>query len=108
MHEYSIFYKQCVHFIFKSTKDCKKPMGADSVYEVDGCPYCCQHYHMRKGSLCHACKQPIVGPCMSAMMRKFHPEHFVCCFCQGKLTNGIFKEYGEKPYCRHCYKRLFS
>ena len=54
------------------------------------------------------CDKPISGRCITAMFRKFHPEHFVCSFCLKQLNKGTFKEQGEKPYCHECYDRLFG
>uniref|UniRef100_A0A8C6XT13 LIM zinc-binding domain-containing protein n=1 Tax=Naja naja TaxID=35670 RepID=A0A8C6XT13_NAJNA len=50
-------------------------------------------------SLCSGCEKPITGRCITAMGRKFHPEHFVCAFCLKQLNKGTFKEQNEKPYC---------
>ena len=58
--------------------------------------------------ICAACSQPIYGRCITAMFRKFHPEHFVCSFCLRQLNRGTFKEKGEKPYCHECFNRLFG
>ena len=57
---------------------------------------------------CAGCGRAIYGRCITAMFRKFHPEHFVCSFCLKPLTKGIFKENGDKPYCHGCYYRLFG
>lgn len=54
-------------------------------------PYCETHYHAKRGSLCAGCSKPITGRCITAMFRKFHPEHFVCAFCLKQLNKGTFK-----------------
>ena len=51
-------------------------------------PYCETHYHAKRGSLCAGCSKPITGRCITAMFRKFHPEHFVCAFCLKQLNKG--------------------
>jgi len=48
------------------------------------------------------------GRCITAMFRKFHPEHFVCSYCLKQLKKGTFKEQGDKPYCHGCFDRLFG
>ena len=48
------------------------------------------------------------GRCITAMHRKFHPEHFVCSYCLKQLNSGTFKEASEKPYCRECFIRLYG
>ena len=42
------------------------------------------------------------------MLRKFHPECFVCSFCLKQLNKGTFKEHEEKPYCFRCYEKLLG
>uniref|UniRef100_H3CHQ1 Leupaxin n=1 Tax=Tetraodon nigroviridis TaxID=99883 RepID=H3CHQ1_TETNG len=59
------------------------------------------------GTLCGSCNQPITGRCISALGRKFHPEHFVCAFCLRQVNQGIFKEQTGKPYCLICFDKLF-
>lgn len=71
-------------------------------------PYCEMHYHARRGSLCYSCQKPITGRCITAMHRKFHPEHFICAFCLKQLNKGTFKEQNDKPYCHSCFVKLFG
>jgi len=89
-------------------KECQEPFHDGSFYEHDGFPYCENHYHALRGSLCAGCHKPIQGRCITAMFRKFHPEHFVCSFCLKQLNKGTFKEQGDKPYCHECFDRLFG
>jgi paxillin len=81
---------------------------AGSFFEYEGRPYCEQHYHARRGTLCHACEMPIAGRCVTAMSHKFHPEHFVCSFCRHELNKGTFKEHDNKPYCNRCFTKLLQ
>ncbi|XP_037530619.1 leupaxin [Nematolebias whitei] len=87
--------------------DCLKPFTDGCFMEMDGRPLCALHFHSRQGSLCGGCGEPIIGRCISALERKFHPEHFVCAFCLRQLNQGIFKEQGGKPYCSVCFNKLF-
>ncbi|XP_039623681.1 leupaxin [Polypterus senegalus] len=87
--------------------DCMSPFLDGCFFELDGRPYCQIHYHARQGTLCGGCQAPILGRCVSAMGRKFHPEHFVCAFCLHQLRQGVFKENNEKPYCTKCHDKLF-
>lgn len=89
-------------------RECSMPFGAGNFFDHEGFPYCETHYHAARGSLCATCRKPIMGRCITAMYRKFHPEHFVCTFCQRQLNKGTFKEDGDKPYCHPCFVRLFS
>lgn len=89
-------------------QECFTPFVNGSFFEHDGQPYCEIHYHERRGSLCSGCQKPITGRCITAMAKKFHPEHFVCAFCLKQLNKGTFKEQNEKPYCHGCFIKLFS
>ncbi|NXC12716.1 PAXI protein, partial [Corythaeola cristata] len=78
-------------------RECFTPFINGSFFEHDGQPYCEVHYHERRGSLCSGCQKPITGRCITAMGKKFHPEHFVCAFCLKQLNKGTFKEQNDKP-----------
>lgn len=75
--------------------------------ELDGRLLCSLHYHSVQGTLCGGCGVPITGRCVSALGRKFHPEHFVCALCLRQLNQGIVKEQRGKPYCLVCFEKLF-
>ncbi|KAM9848361.1 leupaxin [Aulostomus maculatus] len=87
--------------------DCLKPFSDGCFMELDGRALCSLHFHSRQGTLCGSCNEPIKGRCISALDRKFHPEHFVCAFCLRQLNQGIYKEEGGKPYCMTCFNKLF-
>jgi paxillin len=82
--------------------------GSTSFFDHEGYPYCETHYHAKRGSLCAGCHKPITGRCITAMYKKFHPEHFVCAFCLKQLNKGTFKEENDKPYCHPCFAKLFG
>lgn len=87
--------------------DCLKPFADGCFMQLDGRPLCSQHFHSRQGTLCGGCGEPITGRCISALNRKFHPEHLVCAFCLRQLNQGILKEQKGKPYCSACFDKLF-
>ncbi|KAK6313028.1 hypothetical protein J4Q44_G00163750 [Coregonus suidteri] len=89
-------------------RECFTPFVNGSFFEHDGQPYCEVHYHEHRGSLCSGCQKPITGRCITAMAKKFHPEHFVCAFCLKQLNKGTFKDQNDKPYCQGCFVKLFS
>uniref|UniRef100_G3P168 LIM zinc-binding domain-containing protein n=1 Tax=Gasterosteus aculeatus aculeatus TaxID=481459 RepID=G3P168_GASAC len=88
-------------------RECFTPFINGSFFDHDGQPYCESHYHERRGSLCSGCQKPITGRCITAMGKKFHPEHFVCAFCLKQLNKGTFKEQNDKPYCQGCFAKLY-
>uniref|UniRef100_A0A2K6FFJ6 Paxillin n=1 Tax=Propithecus coquereli TaxID=379532 RepID=A0A2K6FFJ6_PROCO len=91
-------------------RECFTPFVNGSFFEHDGQPYCEVHYHERRGSLCSGCQKPITGRCITAMAKKFHPEHFhfVCTHCQEEIGSRNFFERDGQPYCEKDYHNLFS
>lgn len=89
-------------------QDCRMPFVSGQFFDHEGQPYCETHYHAKRGSLCAGCHKPIAGRCITAMFKKFHPEHFVCAFCLKQLNKGTFKEQNLKPYCHSCFDKLFG
>ncbi|XP_065558354.1 paxillin-like isoform X3 [Artemia franciscana] len=87
-------------------RDCRLPFAGGSFYDHEGQPYCETHYHAKRGSLCAGCHKPITGRCITAMFRKYHPEHFVCTYCLGQLNKGTFKEQGFN-FALHFRKKRF-
>lgn len=82
-------------------------------FDYGGKPYCETHYHAVRGSLCASCQKPIVGRCLNAVGKKFHPEHFVCAFCKKQLANAngtpsTFKDKDGKPFCVACHVKLYG
>jgi len=101
-------YFALLRFAVVRRQECRVPFGNGKFFEHDGLPYCETHFHAHRGSLCAGCHKPVTGRCITAMYRKYHPEHFVCTFCQCQLNKGTFKEENDKPYCHPCFVRLFS
>lgn len=123
-------------FMLFILQDCRQKFQGGSFFDHEGLPYCETHYHAKRGSLCAGCHKPITGKytrflkfkivnmilinvfflhftfsagrCITAMFRKFHPEHFVCAFCLKQLNKGTFKEQNDKPYCHGCFDKLFG
>ncbi|CAF0990800.1 unnamed protein product [Brachionus calyciflorus] len=88
-------------------QECDLPFNSSCFYDYENLPYCEFHYHQKRGSLCSGCKAPINGRCITALNKKYHPEHFTCSLCQKKLNKGTFKENNERPFCNQCYQKLF-
>ncbi|VDM67585.1 unnamed protein product [Strongylus vulgaris] len=87
---------------------CGASFAGGTFFDDGGQPLCETHYHERRGSLCHECRQPISGRCVTAIGRKFHPEHFRCSYCNRQLTKGTFKEVDRRPFCHKCYDNTYA
>jgi len=88
------------HFI---CTQCLKPFGGGVFFEKDGRPYCETDFFGLYAPKCAACKEPIRADCINALGSQWHPEHFVCSYCQKSFANGSFFEYQGKPYCETHY-----
>ncbi|KAM9965583.1 hypothetical protein ACTFIW_005401 [Dictyostelium discoideum] len=84
------------HFV---CTQCLKPFEGGNFFERDGRPYCEADFYSTFAVRCGGCNSPIRGECINALGTQWHPEHFVCQYCQKSFTNGQFFEFGGKPYC---------
>jgi len=91
-------------------KECGCSFPTESFYEYKGMPYCETHYHLKRGSLCSRCNKPIVGRCISASGKKYHPDHFTCVKCNKLLATGNmddeYKEVNGHPFWCNCATRI--
>eukprot|EP01133_Synstelium_polycarpum_P001527 gene1527-1783_t len=84
------------HFV---CTQCLKPFEGGNFFERDGRPYCETDFYSTFAARCGGCNQPIRGECINALGTQWHPEHFVCQYCQKSFASGTFFEFGGKPYC---------
>jgi len=86
---------------------CHKSFNGGAYFEYQGKPYCEMHYHQMTGAICAGCGQPVGTRSIDALGKKWHPEHFVCAFCNSPLSGTSFKEQAGKAYCAACHAKLF-
>uniref|UniRef100_A0A914C1M0 LIM zinc-binding domain-containing protein n=1 Tax=Acrobeloides nanus TaxID=290746 RepID=A0A914C1M0_9BILA len=65
--------------------------------------------------ICAYCNEEIDGPTLTALApnsaraQKFHPYHFMCCYCQKALNlRGTYREHERRPYCHECFYKLYN
>ncbi|KAI1701874.1 LIM domain-containing protein [Ditylenchus destructor] len=65
--------------------------------------------------ICAYCSEEIDGPVLTALApnavkaQKFHPYHFMCCYCQKALNlRGTYREHDRRPYCHECFYKLYN
>ncbi|CAD5209193.1 unnamed protein product [Bursaphelenchus xylophilus] len=65
--------------------------------------------------ICAYCSEEIEGAILTALApnatqaQKFHPFHFMCCYCQKALNlRGTFREHEKRPYCHECFYKLYN
>ena len=89
---------------FTCTK-CNKPFTDEKFFEDEGLPYCQQHYHEKRGTICGKCGSIIDGMCVSALEKKWHQHCFTCTGCSGVLSGQVMLSEG-KVYCPKCAEKL--
>uniref|UniRef100_A0A3Q3WB63 Cysteine-rich protein 1 n=1 Tax=Mola mola TaxID=94237 RepID=A0A3Q3WB63_MOLML len=58
---------------------------------------------------CPICGKPVYfGERKRSLGRDYHPLCLKCQKCKRQLTSGQHAEYDEKPYCPHCYLKMFG
>jgi len=57
--------------------------------------------------ICPTCNEPIVGKCLQAGNKSYHPDHFVCNGCQIALSGQVY-QVDDVHVCGACYQKQFS
>jgi paxillin len=57
---------------------------------------------------CFSCKEKINGQVITALGYLWHPNHFVCFYCNKSIGTSVFYEKDNRPYCENDYLNLFS
>ncbi|KAI8900211.1 hypothetical protein BC833DRAFT_523783 [Globomyces pollinis-pini] len=93
-----------------SEKTCEKKLSLNGFYTHENLPYCEYHFYELQENICAECKGIIMGRCIVAFEKKFHPAHFCCSFCRKQLDGsaGGYREKAGKAYCCSCYVKVFS
>jgi len=88
--------------------NCHDPIGTRNFFEVDGKPNCDKCYHSLFAPICAHCNQGISDRCITAMGKKWHPNHFVCTECQQPFPGGQYFERDGHPYCQTHFHGTFA
>jgi len=93
------------HFVCNS---CKVSLQNQGFVEEQDKLFCETCYNSFFAPKCAACDKPIIGNCVNAVGKAYHPEHFLCESCGKNFNNeGFLIEMG-KPYCERCHDDLFG
>ncbi|CDK25929.1 unnamed protein product [Kuraishia capsulata CBS 1993] len=76
--------------------------------ETKEVPLCEFDYFRRIDLICHTCQKAIRGPYITALNRKFHPEHFSCEVCHQVFDAEDYYEYDNAIYCHYHYSKLYA
>eukprot|EP01090_Pellita_catalonica_P020790 TRINITY_DN7591_c0_g1_i1.p1 TRINITY_DN7591_c0_g1~~TRINITY_DN7591_c0_g1_i1.p1 ORF type:complete len:464 (+),score=40.99 TRINITY_DN7591_c0_g1_i1:48-1439(+) len=78
---------------------CMSPFGTGRFFESEGRPFCEQCFAGLFTSRCPGCNNAIIGECINACGKQWHPDHFVCTTCRKAFGNSPYYERGGMPYC---------
>lgn len=87
---------------------CDAEIGTKTFFEREGKPYCENDYQRLFAPTCAGCSQPVLGQCVTALNKTWHPEHFFCSMCGNFFGDDGFHEHQGKPYCRADYYNIFA
>ena len=67
----------------------------------------CDEFNNNNNNNTDICFSTFQQPCVKAIGKMFHPEHFICAQCGKQIANESFHLDSGKPYCAQDYKELF-
>lgn len=63
---------------------------------------------MSNVAFCSRCNEEITSRILSALGKKWHPEHFTCLECGNTIVEKTFNERNGEPVCTNCYLYKYS
>ncbi|KAL3875725.1 hypothetical protein ACJMK2_033648 [Sinanodonta woodiana] len=76
--------------------------------EEGGNLYCEKDYELYFAPHCAKCDKAIVGECVNALQKTFHPACFVCHHCKQPIAGGQFHLEDGNPYCENDWRQMFQ
>jgi len=93
------------HFCCSS---CKTSLQNQAFVEESNQLFCENCYNQYYAPKCAHCNNAIIGNCINALGKSWHPDHFICTFCSRNFGSDGFLVDSGKPYCEKCFEDLFS
>ncbi|XP_023320569.1 PDZ and LIM domain protein Zasp isoform X4 [Eurytemora carolleeae] len=95
------------HFLC-GMENCRKSLQEVGFVEEKGLLYCEDCYARYLAPDCEKCRKKIVGNCLKAMGKNFHPDCFCCAYCGVQFANSPFYLEDGLPYCETDWNELFT
>eukprot|EP00092_Neocalanus_flemingeri_P004273 GFUD01004593.1.p1 GENE.GFUD01004593.1~~GFUD01004593.1.p1 ORF type:complete len:858 (-),score=130.03 GFUD01004593.1:824-3397(-) len=95
------------HFVC-SMDSCKQSLQDVGFVEEKSQLYCEDCYGRYLAPDCEKCRRKIIGNCLKAMGKNFHPECFACAYCGKIFANSPFYLEDGLPYCEEDWNELFT
>jgi len=81
---------RCYHPEHFACGNCQQPLGTRNFFEQNGLPHCADCYQTMYCPKCAHCNAAILDRCITALGKKWHPEHFICAQCLQPLPRWKF------------------
>jgi len=99
---------RCYHPEHFTCGNCHQPLGTRNFFEANGAPHCQDCYQGMFCPKCAHCNGAIMDRCITAIGKKWHPDHFICAQCLKPFPGGNFFERDGRPYCENDFFTLFA
>ncbi|XP_048757666.1 PDZ and LIM domain protein 7-like isoform X5 [Ostrea edulis] len=95
------------HFVCQNPKCGQKLLDIGFV-EEGGFLYCEKDYEQYFAPTCTKCGKPIVGECVNALQKTYHPNCFLCYQCKQPIGGNQFHLEDGNPYCENDWRQMFQ
>jgi hypothetical protein len=95
------------HFICANTQ-CRRNLLDIGFVDEGGKKYCEVCFEQYFAPKCAKCSRSVVGDCVNALERQYHPECFCCVQCHQPFGNSAFFLEDGQPYCERDWNQQFT
>ncbi|XP_065567847.1 PDZ and LIM domain protein Zasp-like isoform X44 [Artemia franciscana] len=95
------------HFVC-ANESCKRHLQDTGFVEEKNELYCESCFENYLAPICDKCQKRVVGDCLKAIGKQFHPECFACAYCGRLFGNSRFYLEDGLPYCEADWNELFT
>nr|XP_022313536.1 PDZ and LIM domain protein 5-like isoform X3 [Crassostrea virginica] len=95
------------HFVCQNPRCGQKLLDIGFV-EEGGFLYCEKDYEQYFAPTCSNCGKPIVGECVNALQKTYHPSCFICYQCKQPIGGNQFHLEEGHPYCENDWRQMFQ
>lgn len=95
------------HFICANPR-CGNKLVDMGFVEEGGFLYCEKDYELYFAPKCGKCDSAIVGECVNALNKQYHPACFLCHHCKQPIGGTQFHLEDGNPYCENDWRQLYQ
>ncbi|XP_052264867.1 PDZ and LIM domain protein 7-like isoform X2 [Dreissena polymorpha] len=95
------------HFICANPR-CGNKLVDMGFVEEGGFLYCEKDYELYFAPHCFKCDAAIIGECVNALNKQYHPACFLCYHCKQPIGGTQFHLEDGNPYCENDWRQLYQ